>query len=454
MVLAADLGTSSLKAGILSADGELIAKVTVPYRIVPHIGEEFPFYAREWEFAFDRALKSLPSRSLSALALSGNGPTLLACDNQGEPLGEVELWLRQRGIRKKNRSSYYLPKAKWLMENDNVRREKTRILFSCPEWLQFRLTGSKTMTLPHDSFRPYIWDDKQIESYGLNRSLFPEMVRMGDIAGRIDSAASARYGLPSGLPVVAVGSDFMASLLGSGAVELGTVCDRAGTSEGINYCAARPSGDGRLRDLPHVVEPYWNVAAILSSTGGVLEWYRYLTGQEQVDYGDILDEISRVPAARPAPLFFPGTRGDKQWEFENGSFHRLEPRHGRAEMGRAVLEAIGFAVRRGIELLEGAGMEVDEMRVTGGQARGEVWNQMKADICGKRLLTTKIEDAELAGCACCAAVALGRAASPKEATGTYVKLQSVFEPAKERVSLYNEAYERYLESAEALLRLG
>jgi len=454
MVLAADLGTSSLKAGLLNADGNLIANVVVPYRITPRIGKEFSFHAQEWEYAFGRALDLLPSRPLSALALSGNGPTLLACDDQGEPLGEVDLWFHRKSIRRKGQRSFYLPKAKWLMENDNGTWERTRILFSCPEWLQFRLTGSKTMTLPHDSFRPYIWDDEQLESYGLNRSLFPEMVRMGDIVGRIDSAASVRYGLLSGLPVVAVGSDFMASLLGSGAVEPGTVCDRAGTSEAINYCAVRPSGDSRLRDLPHAVEPYWNVAAILSSTGSVLEWYRHLTGLERVGYGDILDEISRIPAARPAPLFFPGIRGDALWEFGDGSFHHLEPGHGRAEMGRAVLEAIGFAVRRGIELLEGAGMGVDEMRVIGGQARGKIWNQMKADISGKRLLTMKIEDAELAGCACCAAAALGRVTTPKEAIGTYVRFQSVFEPARERVSFYDEAYERYRESAEALLGLG
>lgn len=452
MILAADLGTSSLKAGLIDRDGNLIARAAAPYRAAPRIGEEFSFYAQEWEDALGRALKLLPARPLSALALSGNGPTLLACDERGEPLGEVDLWFRRQSIRKEGQRSFYLPKAKWLMESEN--REKTRVLFSCPEWLQFRLTGSRTMTLPHDSFRPYIWDDEQLELYGLNRSLFPEMVRMGDIAGRIDSAASVRYGLAAGLPVVAVGSDFMASLLGSGAVEPGRVCDRAGTSEGINYCAVRPSEDSRLRSLPHAVEPYWNVAAILSSTGSVLEWYRYLTGQEGVDYSDILDGIGRVPAAQPAPLFFPGGRGGNPWEFGSGSFHHLEPGHGRAEMGRAVLEAIGFAVRRGVELLEGAGMRVDEMRVSGGQARGRIWNQMKADICGKRLLTMQIEDAELAGCACCAAAALGRAATPREAVGAYVKIQSVFEPAGELVSLYDEAYGRYRESAEALLEAG
>ena len=365
-----------------------------------------------WEEAFSIALRQLPAVKLSALAFSGNGPTLVPCAKNGDPVASADLWLQKRSIHISGTLSYYLPKASWLKTHSQDTWTRTERLLSCPEWLQFRLTGSAVMTLPHESFRHYIWDDEQLRAYGLRPDLFPPMVAMGEIAGRVSDDASARTGLPAGLPVVAAGSDFMAALIGSGATAPGLVCDRAGTSEGINYCSLRPSGDPRLRDLPHAVEPYWNVAAILSSTGAVFEWYRRLTGQAETPYEDTLGEASGARAGAHAPLFFPGFRGDTLWEFGGGSFHHLEPGHGRAEMGRAVMEAIGYAVRRGIELLEEAEMPVTEMRVTGGQARGRIWNQMKADITGRRLLIPEVEDAELTGCACCAATALGRYESP------------------------------------------
>jgi xylulokinase len=270
----------------------------------------------------------------------------------------------------------------------------------------------------------------------------------------VSNQASLRTGLPAGLPVAAVGSDFMAALIGSGATEPGRVCDRAGTSEGINYCSLRPSGDPRLRDLPHAVEPYWNVAAILSSTGAVFEWYRRLTGQAEISYEETLREASGAPAGADAPLFFPGFRGDTLWEFGGGSFHHLEPGHGRAEMGRAVMEAIGYAVRRGIELLEGAGMPVTEMRVAGGQARGRIWNQMKADITGKRLLIPEVEDAELTGCACCAAAALGRYESPIEASADLVRIRETVEPDAKALMLYNKSYSSYRQAVNELKRDG
>lgn len=446
MILAADLGTGSLKAGILSPDGHLKAKVRIRYRRPPHEGD---FDAREWEDAFGRALDALPAVRLSALALSGNGPTLVLCDAAGEPAAPVDLWLGEAAPVLPGRPSYYLPKAAWRKGRDERAWRRAGMILSCPEWLQFRLTGAASMTLPHESFRPYVWDDEQLEAYGLEGRLLPEMVYMGQPAGRVTAEASARFGLERGLPVAAAGSDFMAALLGSGVLEPGMVCDRAGTSEGINCCARAPSGDGRLRDVPHVVEGLWNVAAVLCSTGAVFEWYRRITGQEDREYEEILAEVEGVEAGRGAPVFFPGARGETLWEFGGGSFHGLEPGHGRAEMGRAVMEAVGFAVRWGIEVIEAAGLPVDEMRVAGGQARSAVWNRMKANITGRRLLIPEIEDAELAGCAACADVMLGRAESPHEAAETYLRIREVVEPRPDITRCYDEAYQRYREAAES-----
>ncbi|MDF1566631.1 MAG: FGGY-family carbohydrate kinase [Spirochaetaceae bacterium] len=450
MILAADLGTGSLKAGLLAPDGTLTARVRIPYPHPSGLGRE-DFDSFQWEDAFREALKRLPPARLSAVALSGNGPTLVPCDAAGIPLAPADLWLQNRSIRHEGTDSYYLPKAAWLKAHDHGTWKNTRILLSCPEWLQFRLTGRPVMVLPNESFRRYIWDDRQLSAYDLDAGLFPEVVPMGSIVGGVTGNASVRFGLPVGLPLVAVGSDFMAALLGSGAIEPGMVCDRAGTSEGINYCASHPSGDKRLRDLPHVVEGLWNAAVILSSTGAVFEWYRRLTGQVNRSYEETLSAVADTTPGQRAPLFFPGPRGDVLWEFGGGSFHLLEPGHGPAEMGRAVMEAIGFAVRRGVELLEAAGLPVVDMRVTGGQARGRVWNQMKADIVGKQLLIPDIEDAELAGAAACASAALGRSENILEASRNYVRIREVVDPDAEVGAAYDEAYARYREAVGSLL---
>ncbi len=446
MILAADLGTSSLKAALLSRDGRLKARVRVPYRHAAGL-EKGSFDVLEWETAFRRALKQLPPAKVSVVAVSGNGPTLIPCNNAGRPVGEASLWLYPRALPLDGVDSYYLPRAAWFREKDKRVWSRTRLLLSCPEWLYYQLTGRAVMTLPHNSFRRFIWNDAQLDRCGFDRSLFPEMVFMGSEAGRISAGAASRFSLEEGVPVAAAGSDFMAALLGSGAVKPGMVCDRAGTSEGINVCSEAPAEDKKLRNLPHVVEGLWNVAAILSSTGAVFEWYRRLTGQQGRAYEDTLAEIDSVPAGQTAPLFFPGGRNDELWEFGGGSFHSLEPGHGRAEMGRAVLEAIGYAVRRSVELLEAAGLPVGGLRVCGGQARGMVWNQMKADICGKTIYVPRIEDAELAGCGACALNVLGEAGSLLEAAERFIDIRHVIEPRGEINRKYTETYAAYRELA-------
>ncbi|MCG8454243.1 MAG: FGGY-family carbohydrate kinase [Spirochaetales bacterium] len=446
MILAADLGTSSLKAGLLSSDGHLVARVRVPYAHGSG-GEQKEFDARDWEQAFLAALSALPSYPVKAVAISGNGPSMTACREDGEPLAPVSLWLQKSASSSPEITSYYLPKVVSIAEHHPHAFDQARWFLSCPEWLQYRLTGEAVMVTPHKSFLPYVWDDDQLLKSQLPPHKFPRIVTMGESCGLVTEKASARTGLKAGIPVVAVGSDFMAALLGSGAYAPGAVCDRAGTSEGINYCAHAPTNNPRFRELPHLVEGLWNVSVVLSSTGRVFEWYRRLTGQERRPYEATLAEVDAVGVNAHTPLFFPGRRGDVLWEFGGGGFAYLEPSHGRAEMGRAVMEAIAFAVRRGIEELETSHLLVDEMWVTGGQARGDVWNQMKADITGKTLIIPEIEDAELAGAAACALFMEHGLHDLSHAAKGFVRPRQKVEPRPSVSQTYDEVYRRYREAA-------
>ncbi len=105
-----------------------------------------------------------------------------------------------------------------------------------------------------------------------------------------------------------------------------------------------------------------------------------------------------------------------------------------------------------VETLENNNCPIDSLRVSGGQGRSSVWNQMKADITGRRLLIPETEDAELAGCACCASAALGRHKTALEAVKTYSRIRYIIEPLPANVLLYNEAYSRYRDSAAELLK--
>jgi xylulokinase len=256
------------------------------------------------------------------------------------------------------------------------------------------------------------------------------------------------------------------ALIGVGAVEPGIACDRAGTSEGINVCSPLSPAAGELRVLPHIREGLWNVSALLPVSGRLFEWFRTLTGQESRAYEDVLEELIPLGGREKGPpsalspqgaCFFPqiappGTVPPGQTS-PRRSFVMAPDLSSRAELGRGVLEAIGFMVREALETLDRRGFRVREMRISGGQGKNARWNQLKADISGVDLLVPELKDAELAGDAVLAAIALGEAADLDEALGRMIHLKERYTPAPGAASAYEEKFRAYGELRSKLREL-
>ena len=450
MILAVDIGTSSMKGGLISDEGYLFSYHRVKFPS-ESLAEPGAFQAGLWSEGFLEILETVGADRVSAVAISGNGPTIVPVGARGEALGPVLLWRfnQSEGIDKT--TSYYLPKICWLKKNRPGVYSAASLFLSCPEFLMYQLTGEAVMVSPHNDFLPFIWDQGTLERLNLKKEAFPEIVEMGTVAGKVTSSPFLKTKLKAGTPVVACGSDFMASLIGTGAVYPGRICDRAGTSEGINYCSSEVRKSPNLRELPHAVKGMVNISAILSSTGSLFEWYRHLTGQESFRYHETMDGVSRISPRQDHPVFYPNIKEGLLWEFSNGMITGLDPGLGKYELGRAVMEAIGFAVRRSLDIFESMELPVSELRISGGQGKSRVWNQMKADITGKKILIPEIEDAELLGNACLASLALGRYDNLISASDALVQIKHEICPDKENHQIYDEKYKRYRDHCAAVL---
>lgn len=261
--------------------------------------------------------------------------------------------------------------------------------------------------------------------------------------GTVDRRGVDLFRLPAGIPVIAGGPDFLMSLVGTATTVVGRTCDRAGTSEGINHCAAHAVSSPAVRCLPHVVPGLYNVAGVLSSTGRIFEWFRRISRQQSVGYERMLSEIVSAGFDHE-PYFFPSVHEGAAWEFSRGLFVGLRSDHATAEMGRGVVFSIGYAVRESISSLREAGCNVTELRACGGQAKNAIWNQMKADITGIPVSCPEVIDAELLGCYCCVRTGLGDHRTLREASDAYVRIVRRYEPDRERAARFKEGCERYL----------
>lgn len=447
-ILSIDIGTSSMKGGLISLKGELLSFGRIGLADTGK-NDFLDWNGLIWNVALSKLIKILSKKTplnqmdIRAVVVSGNGPTMVPIGYDGNLVGRVHLWADKREKKIPGQKSFFLPVAAWIKDNSPEIYDKTKCFLGCPEYISYILTGTFAGFTTTKAFDPYIWTKEGIDIYGLDSRKFPELIRIGLPLGLVSKSAEISTGIPCRIPVYAGASDYIMAILGTAAVVPGRTCDVAGTSEGINYCSEVPFKNERIRVLPHVVDGYYTAAGILSSTGAIFEWFRRISGQENKAYSEMMNEIRQIGHNTHIPGFYPSVHRGAVWEFSGGLFIGLEVDHGPVEMGRAVTNAIAYGVRDLIETLERNNCPIESLRVSGGQGRSDIWNQMKADVTGKKIEIPLVIDAELTGNACAGFTASGFFTTLRESSESLVKIIKTHIPDKVEHKRYTEGYNSY-----------
>jgi len=469
-----DIGTSSVKGALIGEDGRASRVERAPVGLYRGEGESaWEAEPSEWWKALAECSLRLVRRNegpIRAVAVSGNGPTLVPADSSGNPVGRAISWMDRRARDQADRisavlgfpldPSFYLPKALWFLEHREAEFRRTARFFSCPEWAAFRLCGEACTYLADPYYERYTWGGPAASELGLDASRFPPYAAPGRVLGKVLPEAARDTGIPEGTPVVTAFPDFLASLLGSGAVEPGIACDRAGTSEAFNLCSDAPCADWSFLSLPHAVPGLWNISGGLSTSGKALEWYARAAGfpaDEEPPARKVFRAAeTSVPGARNL-LFLPFLAGERAplWRRDlRGAFLGLSVDHGPGDLARAVAESIGFGLRLTSQGLAERGHVARLVRVSGNPARNAFLTRLKADILGLPVEVPELPDCELSGDAAACAAALGDSADLKEAAARLVRVESRFEPDPRLRGEYDRLYYVFADAVAALIPLS
>ena len=375
--LTADIGTTSLKSACIDSRGKLLSYSRVLIdKYKPASAEKLS--ANQWLLAFAESVMELCAQhkkfSPEAVCVSGNGPTLVPIDSNEMVIGLLH-WKDKNFLPSPPDSqSFFLPRAAWYKKEFPESYNLCRYFFSSHEWLLYKLGSDPVTSLPSSEYEKYYWDKRQCDIFNLDIEKFPPFVKMGTITGRISNEAALEFGLPSGIPLISGAPDFISAIIGTGVLEPGMVCDRAGSSEGFNYCALSDSISpdilrvNDLRVLPHYKEGLINVSTLVQS--GHLYGYDHNT------------------------------------------------------------EIWGKMISSAINKLTVSGLPVNKMIVSGGQGKIAKYNQLKANMTGVTLAIPEITDAELTGNAVLAACALGMVPDVKKGAKKMVRIKEIFYPNK------------------------
>jgi xylulokinase len=474
MLCGIDLGTSALKCGLFDPDGRRlgIGKAAVGLYKGDAAGEAYaePLeWAKAAALAIGEAMRQTgkgPS-AIEAIAISGNGPTLVAVGADGLPLGRALSWMDRSALNQAGRiatrmgrpidPSFYLPKALKLFEEGEQGGAQPVRFFSAPEYLAFLFGADPVSYLPDPYYERFIWDLESAAAMGLNAGLFPPYVRQGQRIGSVSVQSADAFGLAAGTPIVAGFPDFLAALVGSGSTRPGIACDRSGSSEALNLCAQAPFKDERLFSLPHALPGLWNQSGGLSTSGKALEWFSQIAAYAGTRGATLFQDFQDAEPGAGGALFLPYLAGERAplWQPElKGAFLGLSLGQGRKDLARAVVEALAYGLRLVSDIMseDGAGPEL--IRCSGGQAHNEALCALKADVLGIAVELPDTPESETLGNACAAACALGYYPDLESASIAMVRVKRRFEPDPGLRELYDEGYGRWKKGLDLALLTG
>lgn len=411
--LAIDIGTTSAKASLYDLDGELLASRTADYPLHhPH-----PGWAEQDPNAYWDAAQSLCGALLAltrnppvrAVCVSGQAPSCIPVDRDGEPLRRAILWLDRRATREveflRNRlgleeaaarsgntlDGYFGgPKALWLKANEPEIWKRTWKILQANGFVIHRLTGEAVLDPSHAGLMsPFwnagsrTWDQSICNLLDIPLDCLPSVFPSTSIVGQVTRAAAEATGIPAGTPVICGGGDFACACLGAGVSSAGSAAMMLGTAG--NLLVPGPGrNDPRLINTVHVTGDPLRLGGVMA--GGAVRWFGDMLRTSEPDLFATLDaEAEAVPPGASGLVFLPYLLGERTpiWDpHARGAFIGLSGGHHRGHLYRAVLEGVAFAFRQMAEIVAEAGSPIREVIAVNGGAKSPLWRKIFADVLG------------------------------------------------------------------------
>ncbi len=471
-ILAVDIGTTHLKAGLLDLEGRLRR---VAARELPVIQDASGRAEHDPEALWDRLVEAAreatqeEAGAVCWLVLSAYQLSLMPADGAGRPLMGLMTLLDTRpretfpGLLARMDAEaiyqrtgcpplfqYPLAKLEWLRVRRPEIFRRARWFLGAKDYLLLRLVG-KPLTEPSLAtatqmmdVRALRWDPELLALVGLTEDRLPEVVPPEARLGPLRPEAAAALGLRPGVEAIAGVYDGGAVGIGLGAAAPGVGAVNLGTTAMIRLIADRPLLDAspRMRlQTYYLAGGRWFPGGAINNAGGVLRWLRdALLGMGYAEQDALAEAVGRPTGLLFLP-FLTGERYPGISHLASGVVFGLRAHHGRGHLIRAAMEGVAFALRLILEAMRENGLSPRRLRVGGGGARSALWMQILASVLQTPVEVPECPEPALAGSAALARVAIGAAPDLSAAIGEAPA--RVYEPVADWVPVYARQFEGF-----------
>jgi len=474
-LLGLDVGTSGARCLAIDENGRVTATATAAYPLhSPHPGwsEQQP---EDWWSASRAVVAKVAQevgRDVQGIGLAGQMHGAVFLDQRGDVIRPALLWNDQRtaaqcqtitdrvGSERLHQitgnpalTGFQAPKILWLRDEEPEAYAALATVLLPKDFIRLRLTGERATDVSDASgtllldLKTRSWSAEILDALDIDRRWLPPVFESSVQAGEVSEGIASELGLRSGTPVAAGGGDNAAAAVGNGVVRPGLASCSIGTS-GVLFAHAdtlTPDPSGRLHTFCHAVPDRYHQMGVTLSAGGALRWWRDVVGRS--DYDELTELAESAPPGAEGLVFLPYLTGERTPHLDpraRAMFVGLSSRHALAHMTRAVFEGVAFSLRESLEIMNELGLDVAQIRITGGGARSPFWRQLLADVFGRPIARTVADEGPAYGAALLAGIAAGVFRNVDDACAVVQLGPDHCDPDTGRARLYDDYYAAYM----------
>jgi xylulokinase len=492
-----DIGTTGGRACIFDDEGNLIGSAYQEYPchypndglVEQYSAELLPALYRTSRDAI--AASGLQPQLIEAISLSVQGPVLCLLDEKFELMTPLIGWQDLRGAAYIGEAAqllqdvgeYYVEtgsplaasnpvgKLLWLKKECPKEWEECRYISTASEYFNKKFGADEFVIDPAMASRAMIMDiknncfsEKVLDRLGVDINKYPEIVPSGTVIGHINREIAEKTGLSEGTKLVMGSHDQNASTLGMGMIHKGLAGFTLGTAGLVTAVTDNPTyhEKGMLLVKPNASVGNYTLEGISFASASAYKWYRDTLCNAEVDAGsklgvdayDIMNQLARKskPGANGVTFlnFLQGAAGIIHNYSAKGTFSGLTFSTTKSDLTRAVMEGIVYEVKMMTEAIKNMGIDIDEIRISGGGSRSRTWCQIHADILEMPIVLLQCSELSALGAAMLAGLGSGTFTDIEDAVDKCVHVEKKYLPNTNTEKAYKDAYKRYLDCYDAM----
>lgn len=468
-LLGIDIGTSGTKTVLFDENGNTIASALGEYPLYqPLIGwaEQDP---EDWWKATFTTIKEVLYKSgvnaaeVKGVGLSGQMHGAVLLDENNHVLRKAIIWCDQRSSAEcdqitsmigKERlieitanpalTGFTASKVMWVKNNEPQVFDKIKKVLLPKDYIRFRLTGEFATEVSDASGMQFMdipkrqWSSEVLEKLGIEKSWLGELYESQVVSGKVNRQAAELTGLKEGTAVVGGAGDQAAGAVGNGIVRPGVISSTIGTSGVVFAFSEKVSIDpkGRVHTFCHAVPNTWHVMGVTQGAGLSLKWFRDNFCIEEKRTAELMkidpyilmdQEAEKVEAGCGGLIYLPYLMGERTPHLDpnaKGVFFGLSAKHEKQELLRAVMEGVVYSLKDCLEIIKEMGVDISEVRASGGGGKSKLWRQMQADVFGTEITTINSSEGGALGVALLAGVGTGIYSSVEQACDSVIKVKT------------------------------